>query len=133
MRVIQGTEFGFESCFGDVGRNVREMFIPKGTIIIGKRHRYKTCNVLIQGEISVYMGEGIPTKRLKAPFVFYSAPRIRKLGYAHEDTIFCNIHPTKERDLDKIEAEFIVSEEEYQDQLEGGKILCLGQQSQQQQ
>jgi len=95
------------------GIYARTLKIPKGTLILGKRHRFETCNILLQGEISIYMGENQPVKRLKAPCIFNSEPGVRKLGYAHEDVLFTNIHPTEERDLDKIENSFIISDKEY--------------------
>lgn len=108
------------------GIYVRELFIPKDSLIIGKRHRYETCNILLQGDLSIYMGPDIPVKRIKAPCIFNSKPGTKKMAYIHEDTIFVNVHPTKETDLEKIEDEFIISEEEFIT-LEGGQ-KCLGQQ-----
>jgi len=110
------------------GVYVRELFIPKDSIIIGKRHRYETCNIILKGDISIYMGEDLPVKRLKAPCIFNSEPGTKKMGYTHEDTIFCNVHPTDERDLDKIEEEFIITEEEYQTRYIEGETICLGEQ-----
>ena len=95
------------------GVYVRELFIPKDSWIMGKRHRYETCNMILKGECSVYMGEEEPPKRIKAPFLFTSKPMTKKMCYFHEETIFVNIHPTKETDLVKIENEFIIPEEEY--------------------
>lgn len=109
------------------GVYVRELLIPKGTIIIGKRHRFETCNILLQGKISLYMGENIPVKTLKAPAIFNSKPGTKKMGFTHEDTIFLNIHPTSEKDLDKIEEEFIIPEEEFVIEIERGEKQCLGQ------
>lgn len=95
------------------GVYIRQLIMPKDTIAIGKRHRYETCNILMKGEASVYMADDIPCKRVKAPFLFTSPPLIKKFVYFHEDSIFCNLHPTKETDLEKIEKEFIISEKEY--------------------
>ena len=114
------------------GVYIRELFIPKDSLIIGKRHRYETCNILLKGELSIYMGPGIPVKRIKAPCIFNSRPGTKKMGYSHEDSIFVNIHPTNETDLEKIEDEFIISEEEFQQQIiqgdSEGDQLCPGQQ-----
>ena len=108
------------------GVYIRELFIPKDSLIIGKRHRYETCNIVLKGDLSIYMGQDIPVKRIKAPCIFNSKPGTKKMAYTHEDTIFVNVHPTKETDLEKIENEFIISEEEFI-VLEGGQ-KCLGQQ-----
>ena len=113
------------------GVYIRELFIPKDSLIIGKRHRYETCNILLKGELSIYMGPDIPVKRMKAPCIFNSKPGTKKMAYSHEDTIFINVHPTNERDLEKIEDEFIISEAEFikqqmiKDALEGDQ-KCLG-------
>lgn len=55
------------------------------------------------------------------------------MAYIHEDAIFLNIHPTNERDLQKIEEEFIIPEEEFIQQqsinnASEGDQKCLGQQ-----
>jgi len=114
------------------GVYVRELFIPEDTWIMGKRHRYETCNILLKGKLSLYVGPGIPAKTIEAPMIFNSKPGVKKFAYAHEDTIFLNIHPTPEIDVEKIEQEFIISEEEFEKldyseikQLERGEI-CLG-------
>jgi hypothetical protein len=107
------------------GVYIRQILIPKGTIIMGKRHRHETCNILLSGELSIFMGEGQPVNRVKGPLLFTSPPLTKKLAYAHEDTIFLNIHPTEETDLEKIEDNFIIPEEEYTKQIEGDSI-CLG-------
>jgi len=96
------------------GVYVRELFIPKNSWIMGKRHRYETCNILMKGKLSLYMGKGVPAKIIEAPMIFNSVPGTKKFAYAHEDTIFLNVHPTCETDLEKIEQEFIISEEEFE-------------------
>ena len=110
------------------GIYVRQLFIPAGALIIGKRHRYETCNMLLKGELSLYMGPNRPAKKISAPCVFNSKPLVKKMGYAHTDVIFANVHPTNETDLEKIEEEFIITEEEYdalEIEHEGGQ-KCLG-------
>ena len=95
------------------GVYIREIFVPKDTLIIGKRHRHETCNMVLKGKLSVYMGRDLPVKHIEGPCIFPSEPGAKKMGYSHTDVIFVNIHPTEETDLDKIEAEFIIPEEEY--------------------
>lgn len=113
------------------GVYVRELFIPKGTMLIGKRHRKETMNILLKGSLSVFVDEdgkivgenGKPVvKRIDAPAIFVSPPFSKKMGYAHEDTIFLNIHTTSETDLEKIEDEFIIKEEEYLDFISSTQI-----------
>jgi hypothetical protein len=95
------------------GVYLRTILIPAGTLVIGKRHRYETCNLLLSGEMSTYMGKDIPVRRDKGPAFFKSKPEVKKLGYAHTNSIFVNIIPTLEMDLDEIEKKIIISEEEF--------------------
>ena len=89
------------------GVYIRQIFIPKGTIIIGKRHRHETCNILMKGTLILYMGENMPTQRISGPILFTSPPGTKKMAYCDEDAIFLNIHPTTETDLEKIEADWL--------------------------
>lgn len=100
------------------GIYVRTIEIPKGTFVIGKRHRHQTCNILLKGALAIYMTDGQEVTHLKAPCVFNSEPGVKKVVYAEEDVLFSNIHNTNETDLDKIEQIFIISEEEYLEQQE---------------
>ena len=100
------------------GVYVREILIPKGTLLIGKRHRHETCNMVLKGTLSVYMGQHLPVKTLIGPCIFPSEPYAKKMGYAHTDVVFVNIHPTKETDFKKIEDEFIITEKEYVELIE---------------
>lgn len=86
----------------------REMFIPAGTMLTGKIHRYSTLNLLIQGEITVTTPEGV--KRIAAPAVFVSPPGCKKVGFAHTDVRWVNVHPTRLTDLAAIEQKFIEPE-----------------------
>lgn len=90
----------------------RELFIPKGTVLTGKIHKYSQINVLVAGELSVLTEDGI--KRVKPPFIVVSPPGTKRIAYAHEDSIWLTIHGTRETDLQKIEAHFIAqNDQEY--------------------
>jgi hypothetical protein len=94
------------------GVYARALFIPKGTVLTGKIHKYAQLNILSQGEISVLTEDGI--KRVKAPFHVVSPPGTKRIAYAHEDCVWTTIHGTDETDLEKIEEQFIAqTEQEY--------------------
>lgn len=90
----------------------REMFIPKGTVIVSKIHRHAHHSFLMKGEITVISEYG-GIQRLKAPLVILSTPGAKRIGFAHEDTIWVTVHPTKKTDLLEIEDEVIA--ESYDD------------------
>ena len=76
------------------GVYTRETFIPKDTILTGYRHKQHTVSVLVSGVISVMsvddLGHAEDKGVLVAPKIFTTKPNIKKIGFAHEDTIFVN-------------------------------------------
>lgn len=104
------------------GLYAREIFIPKGTILSGKIHKYTNLNIMSMGDLSVLTENGVI--RVKAPFTVVSPPGTKRIAYAHEDTVWTTVHATNETDVDKIEEEVIAqSEKEYLDFVE---LLKLG-------
>ena len=87
------------------GIYVRELFIPAGVVLTGKIHRHELMNILVSGTIRVTTDDGV--KDLTGPKIYNSAPGMKKAAVAITDTIWLNIHPTEETDLEKIEMEFI--------------------------
>lgn len=83
------------------GMYMRELFIPKGTMLIGKVHKLPCINIVSSGDISVLTETG--TARVKAGYSVVTPVGIQKLGYAHEDTLFVNVFRTDETDPDKID------------------------------
>ena len=84
------------------GMYVREIFIPRGQLIVGKIHKHCHPNFLMKGDVSVITESG-GVERLKAPQSIISPAGIKRVVYAHEDTVWITVHVTEERDLDKIE------------------------------
>lgn len=86
----------------------REIFIPKGTVVIGKIHRHQHLNFILKGKVSVKTEFG--TKYFEAPCTFISEVGLKRAVYAEEDTIWTTVHMTEfcgEEFLDKIEDEVI--------------------------
>ena len=85
------------------GVYARELFIPKGTVLTGRIHKYSQINVLLAGDISVLTENGI--QRVRPPFVVESPAGTKRVAYAHEDTIWLTICGTKTTDTDVLEDE----------------------------
>jgi quercetin dioxygenase-like cupin family protein len=82
---------------------VREIFIPKDTVIVGKIHRHSHPNFLLKGEVTV-ITEGGGMERIKAPMSIISPAGTKRVLYTHEDTTWVTVHVVgKERNLKKIE------------------------------
>lgn len=96
----------------------REIRIKAGTLLTGKVHRGEHLNIVSKGRITVWTEDGMKT--VEAPFTLVSKPGTKRVGFAHTDTVWTTIHPNpeNERDLDKLEAAYIIPESEY--------LECLG-------
>lgn len=93
-------EFHVEHSIQD-GMYMRKLFIPKGSLIVGKIHKLSCLNVVAQGDISILTESG--SARVRAGYTVASPAGIQKVGYAHEDTIFINVFRTDETDIQRIE------------------------------
>jgi len=113
------------------GVYIRQMLIPRNSLIIGKRHRFETCNILMEGTLLLYMGKDKEPQRIDGPFMFTSPPGTKKMALCLDEAIFLNIHPTDKTDLAEIEKEFIIPDDEYLSEMQvhledKEKKLCLG-------
>lgn len=98
--------------FFSPGIYTRVLHIPKGCILTGKIHNEPILNIMVKGDISVLIGDEV--KRIVAPYYIVSPAGSKKIGYAHEDTIWIGCHGTDEIDLTKIEKRFVsASEQEF--------------------
>jgi len=110
------------------GIYAREIFIPKGTALTGKIHKHDCHIFLMKGDITIVSEEG--KKRLKAPCSFISTAGVKRVGYAHEDTIWVNVHSNlnNTRDMKEIEkreiAESYLELENYKKQITQGSTSC---------
>lgn len=95
------------------GVYMRSIKIPAGVLIMGKRHRGATCNILMSGKLALYVGEDQPPKIIEGPMIFTSPPMTKKFAYCIEEAVFANVIPTDETDPDKIEERVIIPEPEY--------------------
>jgi hypothetical protein len=78
----------------------REMFIPKGTLIIGKIHRHQHLNFISKGKVRVFTEFG--EKQLEGPCTFVSEVGLKRAVYAEEDTLWTTVHLTAHGAEDKL-------------------------------
>lgn len=90
----------------------RELRVPAGSVIVGHIHKFENMNVLLEGEMTVVTEDG--PQRVGPGFLIVSPPGTKRAAYAHTDCRWLTVHGTHEKDVDKIERQFIVhSEQEY--------------------
>ena len=92
------------------------MFVKQGSVVIGAIHKHEHISFLMSGHLTVVDENG--ASEHKAPSVIVAGAGIKRVAYAHEDTIWYNVHgnPTNITDLKELEKEIIVANyEEYDD------------------
>lgn len=90
------------------GCYIREIFMPKGTLIVGKIHATEHFNILLTGRVTVATAEGV--EEIVAPYTFISLAGTQKVVAIHEDCLWQTVHVTNSTDLDEIEKEVIVDD-----------------------
>lgn len=88
------------------GCYLREIFMPKDTLIVGKIHATRHFNIILEGEVTIATVDGVEHK--KAPCTFISEAGIQKVVYMHSDCVWQTVHVTSETDLKEIEKQVIV-------------------------
>lgn len=101
------------------GAYARTIFIPAGSVIVGKIHKHQHLNILSMGHVTVFT-EGGGEEDLHGPLTMVSPPGTKRAVLAHTDTVWTTIHLTNETDLDKIEEHVIAKTyEEYEQFAQG--------------
>jgi len=98
------------------GVYVREMTMYKDTVVIGAIHKHLHMCFLLTGKITVTNEEG--TIDHIAPCFIVSTPGIKRVLYAHEDSIWYNTHknPSDTEDVGKLEQDIVaISYKEYEE------------------
>jgi|GEM_PF-1355064 len=92
------------------GLYIREIFMAKNMVIVGKLHRHSYYSMMISGDISCLTENGI--KRMTGSNQSIAPPLVKRFGYTHEDTIWQTVHPNPDNitDIDELEKMFIIEE-----------------------
>ena len=93
------------------GMYCRHGLMPKGSIIIGHRHKKTAINVLASGSMLIKLNMEDDWEKVEAPFVNSTEGGLRKIIYTLEDCFFMNIFRTDETELDKLYEECVYKEE----------------------
>ena len=95
------------------GAYAREMTITAGTLLVGHIHKKDCFNFVSRGHITVLTEEGI--REIRAPAAFPSNGGVKRVGYAHETTVWTTVHVTDEIDPERmVEVLTVPSYEEYE-------------------
>lgn len=82
-------------------------------VTIGKRHRKETVNILAAGRVLVVnVSDHRDRVIITAPHVWVAPPGSKRAVVTLEPCSWVTVHVTSETDLEKIEAEFIMGDDE---------------------
>ena len=92
------------------GIYLRRIIIPKGATVTGAVHLTETADIMVYGDLTVVTEKG--RKRITEPgSIFVSPPGLKKVAYAHEETMWITAHAVefiKDKTLEEIEKELWV-------------------------
>ena len=107
------------------GVYIRQITIPKDAFLIGKRHRYKTCDIMLSGRMVLYNGHGKEPITVEAPIITESPKYKKKMGYAYSETVWLNAFPTDKTDIDEIEKDIFITEDAFEDYEDFKNVIKL--------
>jgi hypothetical protein len=94
------------------GMIARQMFLPKGGLIVGKIHKHAHLNHISHGHVRVETEHG--PMEIKGPHTFTSLVGTKRVVLVLEDTLWTTFHlnpndldPEDEADMQKLEDEII--------------------------
>lgn len=86
------------------GVYARTIIIPAGTVLTGAVHKKDHINV-VQGDITVSTDDGMV--RLTGHHIIPTKAGAKRVGYAHQDTVWTTICHTNLEDIEAIEDELV--------------------------
>ena len=104
--VVHCEQFPLKHSFADQVY-VRQMDMKKDTLVVGAIHNHLHVWFLLTGSLTVVTETS--QEDYLAPCYVISKPGVKRVIYAHEDSIFVNIHknPDNTEDIDELEARIV--------------------------
>jgi hypothetical protein len=99
------------------GMYIREITIPKDTVLTGRVHKEDYVDIMLSGDISVATPDGLV--RLTGNNVLIGTKGRKRAGYAHEDTRWVTVHnvPIENSGENYVETMTFFSLKEYESSL----------------
>ncbi len=85
------------------GLYIREIFMPKGALIISLKHLTEHPFIVSKGHAAVLTENGV--EQIKAPYCGITKVGTQRILYIHEDCVWTTFHVTSETDPGKIVAQ----------------------------
>jgi len=89
------------------GLYTRELFMPKGHLIITMIHKQNHPSFLLKGKVSYLTDEGL-VETIVAPHVVKTKEGAQRVFYVHEDSEWCCVYKTDAKTFEEAEADVYV-------------------------
>lgn len=86
------------------GMYTREVFMPKGHLVVSFIHKQNHPSFFLEGEMSLLMDDG-EVKRVKAPMVVHTEVGTQRVAVIHEDTRWVCVYRTDATTIEEAEKE----------------------------
>jgi hypothetical protein len=86
------------------GLYTREIFMPKGSLVVSFIHLTNHPSFFLKGEMSVLMDNG-EVKRIKAPMKIMTEIGTQRVAYMHEDCTWVCVYRTDKETVEEAEKE----------------------------
>ncbi len=86
------------------GLYTREIFMPKGSLVVSFIHKQNHPSFFMEGEMSVLLDTG-EVVRLKAPMVVQTDIGTQRVAYMHEDVVWVCVYKTDKETIEEAEKE----------------------------
>lgn len=91
------------------GIYVRQLTIPAGTRIIGKKHKKACVNIMLKGDITIYADGDM--ERFTDHYIGVAPAGTQKAAIAHKETVWLCIHAVDNHNLEEIEKDIVIEDE----------------------
>jgi|TARA_R110000803_G_scaffold44879_2_gene94794 hypothetical protein len=88
----------------DNGLYTREVFMPKGSLVVSFIHKQNHPSFFMSGEMSILLDTG-EVKRIKAPMKVMTEIGTQRVAYMHEDCTWTCVYRTDATTIEEAEAE----------------------------
>ena len=86
------------------GLYTREVFMPKGMLVVSFIHKQNHPSFFMSGEMSVLLDTG-EVKRIKAPMRVMTEIGTQRVAYMHEDCVWACVYRTDAKTVEEAEKE----------------------------
>jgi hypothetical protein len=86
------------------GLYTREIFMPKGSVVISMIHKQDHPSFVLKGVVSFLDDKGV-VRTVKGPHKIFTKIGTQRVLYIHEDTTWCCVYKTKAKTFEEAEAD----------------------------